>query len=77
MFGGERSGLDWGLGGPGAIGGRSVERRRGRDRTDTVGEKIGEEGGDITRVRQGESFKGAVVAKMKAKEFDGDRVVLT
>jgi hypothetical protein len=62
--------------GPGAIGGGGGVAGRGRCRTDTVGAETGEEeeGGYIARVRQGWSFEGAIVVKMDAKEFGGDRV---
>ncbi len=62
MAGRERSGPvgNWGLGGSGAIGGGGLEGR-GRGGTDTVGAKTYEEGGDIARVRQGESFEGAIM----------------
>ncbi len=59
-----------GLGGPGSKGGRDVERR-GRGRTDPVGAKAGKEGGDIAWVRERESFEGAVVVHLEAKEFGG------
>jgi hypothetical protein len=62
-----------GLGGPGSKGGGGVERR-GRGRTDPVGAKAGEKGGNVPRVRQGESAEGAVVVEGKAKKFGGDRV---
>jgi hypothetical protein len=57
-----------GLGGPGSKGGGGVEGR-GRGRTDPVGAKAGEKGGDIARVRERESFEGAVVVKGKAEKF--------
>ncbi len=55
-----------GLGGP-------VEGR-GRGRTDPVGAKAGEKGGDIARVRERESFEGAVMVNGKAKKFGRDGV---
>ena len=46
----------------------------GRGRTNPVGAKAGKEGRDIPRVRERESFEGAVVVKGKAEKFGGDRV---
>ena len=39
-----------------------------------MGAKAGKEGRDIPRVRERESFEGAVVVDVKAKKFGGDRV---
>jgi hypothetical protein len=47
---------------------------RGRGRANTVGTKAGKEGRDVPRVRQGESFEGAVMVEGEAKKFGGDRV---
>ena len=62
---------DWGARDPKEGGGAD---RRGRGRTDPVGAKAGKEGRDIARVRERESFEGAVVVNVKAKKFGGDRV---
>ena len=70
---GEKSQAQWGTGGPGIQRRGSVEGR-GRGRTDAVGAKAGKEGRNIARVRQRESFEGAVVVKREAKKFGGDRV---
>ena len=71
--GGEESGPvgDWG--GSGTIGGGGIDGG-GRGRTNPVGAKAGKEGRDIARVRERESFEGAVVVNVKAKKFGGDRV---
>ena len=73
MWLGEKDQAQWGLGGPGTIGGGGVDGR-GRGRVDTVGAKAGKEGRNVARVRQGESFEGAVVVKRETKNFVGDRV---
>ncbi len=57
-----------GLGGPGSEGGGGVYRG-GRGRTDTVGAKASEKGGDIARVRERESFEGSVVVDGETKKF--------
>jgi hypothetical protein len=65
--GGERSGPvgDWGAGSHR----RGSVEGRGRGGTDPVGAKAGEECENIARVREGESFEGAVVVKGEAKKF--------
>jgi hypothetical protein len=62
-----------GLEGPETIRGGGVDGRR-RGRADTVGAKAGKEVRNVARVRQGESFEGAVVVNSEAKKLGGDRV---
>ncbi len=50
MWLGEKVQAQWGTGAPGTIGGEGVDGREG-GRTDTIGAKAGEEGGDIAGVR--------------------------
>ena len=57
-----------GLGGPGSKGGGGIDGG-GRGRTDPVGAKAGKEGRNILRVREGESFEGAVVMEGEAEKL--------
>ena len=68
MWLGEKGQAQWGTGGPG-IQRRGGVDRRGRSRTDPVGAKASEKGGDIAMVRERESFEGSVVVDGEAKKF--------
>jgi hypothetical protein len=57
-----------GLGGPGSVGGRNVDRGGGGG-ANAVRAKTGKKGGNIARVRERESFEGSVVVDGKAKKL--------